>query len=1225
MTKTVKNTPEQQAVLDVVDQNIIVSAQAGAGKTRVLVQRILQYIIRDRVGLDRMLIVTFTKKAANEMKDRIREKLMEALSEEGADRLWIYTQLNNVASANIQTMHAFCLEVLQEHFELIGRDPSFHIINDRKLDRLKDRAMDAVLEEVYLSDNPQVRDFAEVYGFVARRDDQVFRRLIEGLYEISNKQVHPQGWVDKQLAIMAEEEFSRKTFELWFADKLVGPLLEISGDLDDYEVFLHDPYIFEKLDTIIRSDLDLVQSVLFGPALELGVAELRGGGSLKAEAVLARRQDLLDHWRNLPEGVDFVGLRGISKKTKSPEELELKDRVKESRDRIKDRVKQFIEDARGLNEEDFFFENRRMAEDLTLLASFSKSFAHHYGRLKEEENGIDFNDVEHDMIRLLENESVRDLLRDRYCYIFFDEYQDASEVQNHIIGRISRETNLFFVGDIKQSIYGFRLAEPKNFLDRYDQYLRERKSRALDLTANFRSLPAILNFVNFVFCPLMTAERTGIAFDSATHRSNAKLGDEDKRGLVSLVLLEEEKVEEEEEQPVRSSLDDISSQAFYLAHKIKEKVGEGANYSDFAILFRTKHRIFQYERILEEFHIPYYSDSKTVEMDSTEVLVFIQLLTLIDNGQIDLALLSSLSSIVGNFSDEELARIRAFSPDSSFFLAMKIYQEGETGGGNLENSTVGPAVDPALQEKIGYFLDRVKGWRKDLKKMRLSDFVWKLLLDSGIYFFASSMPDGENRRENLNTILRLAGEYEADMDSSLLGFLHYLEGRADGGADATPASDLSEQDNVVRLMTIHKSKGLEFPVVFIVEMQKKFNRSSSALPLTYHKELGLALQKRYWDESLGLTVKGETRRQVLIKDRIIADDLAEEMRVLYVGMTRAERELYLLGEAGNLNEYLVKGRNSDLIRDLDSGGSYQDWLVSILSHDRVLQKVLTAGSDLEPELPTATKDFYGLSDGKPLPQLLVLLDKGAAYRTLSGARRIDKANQRVLLSDGLEEIVDFRYPYLDQTRLALKNTVSRISKKNLAHDGYFKDWPELEKVERVIREERSGPLFLQDRRRISPAEWGSLMHFALQLLPLKEYDGSSLTAELDSLSDRLAFTDEERAALDEGLLLGFFQSDLGREVIAHRDSVRREVAFTMILNPGHEDVSVDGQIDLFYEKEGRLHIVDFKTDRQADPNKYKLQMELYRQGLAKAYPDKPPASASLYWIRHRRADRFYFD
>lgn len=1210
MKKEHDNTPEQQAVLDIENENIIVSAQAGAGKTRVLVQRILQYILKEKVSLENMLIVTFTKKAANEMKDRIRKTLMEALDKEGADAVWIYTQLNNVASANIQTMHAFCLEVLQEHFDLLGRDPSFRILNEKTLGQLQEQAMNEVLDKIYQTEEQDIAEFAEVYGFTKRKSDEPLRELISRLYSIANNQTFPEEWLDQEIARMGSDQYSEETYNIWYNEFIVSELVNLAYSMQSYGQHMDDFAIVDKVKDVIEADLVYLTTLFYHPYIPFHPDGVRPSDFED------KGNKLKEKWELLPDTIKFDRFPTIRKDTLDHFELALKELVQAERKSLKAQADGLISSIKGLLNTDIKQENLMMQEVLSILAGLAKDYGAAYTAAKDEENGIDFADIEHDMVKLLERESVVNELKDRYAYIFFDEYQDASGIQNYIVEKISRKDNLFFVGDIKQSIYGFRLAEPKNFMDRYYTYSQEGfGNKALDLTANFRSMPVILRFINFIFSPLMTEERGSIPFDTDTHRSNSKKDDLKKIGSVNVVILEDkvggDEDEEDDDRPA-SALDGISSQAFYVAQKIQELVQQGRSYKDFAILFRTKHRIFQFERILNEFNIPFYSDSETVKATSTEAAVFIQLLRLIDNGRIDLTLLSSLSSIAGGFSDEELGNIRVAYQETSFHESFYAYANDEE------------PKDSILQAKIRRFLEKIEGWRKLMKRTRLSDFIWTVLIESGLYAFYSSLLEGEARRENLNAIVRIAKEYEHEASASLFGFLRYLETEDGKNGETLPtASDLSEEDNVVRLMTIHKSKGLEFPIVFIVEIERESRDQTAKEIISSHSRLGLSIRRKYIDVDSGLIVNARPIRQNLIRRINRTEDIQEQMRVLYVAMTRAEDQLYLVGQVDDMEKVFDKPKGVNLDSRLDNGTSYMQWILSVLLNDHLLRERATVGSNLSMEIPLATDDYFdlqGLSSMKD--QINIIFDEGSKYREITPTTSSSSKDKDLGNTGELVKLLDYPYPHQKEVSYPIKNTVSEISKKNQTLDDHFKEWPRYQDSPSFEREERRPPLFIEESKSVSPAEWGSRMHLAFQLLPVKDYNAQTLAESLDSLVERELLTQEERASLDEGLILNFFKSELGRDIIDNGESVLRETAFTMIHNIDGVNINIDGQIDLVYEKDDKLYLVDFKTDRSPIAEKYRDQLYFYTEAIKRAYPNKKVETASLYWVRSGQVSVF---
>ncbi|MDY3051986.1 MAG: UvrD-helicase domain-containing protein [Ndongobacter sp.] len=1198
-------TEEQQRVLDVRQKNVIVSAQAGAGKTRVLVERILNLVEQEHVPLSEQLIVTFTNKAANEMKDRIRSGLAERAAKAGADRPWMLSQLHCVTSANIQTMHAFSLEILQEFFDRLGRDPGFHILEEQKLTRLRDRAMDELLADCYRENDAATMAFFEAYGFSKRRSDEPLKELIYALYFQAQKQLFPELWLEEQKTRLGSEEEVQELWQYWLQERIVRPLSDMLLLLQRIHELLESPLAPEKYVTFFCEEDQRLKRCL--------LAEWRPEALAKQPISVQTLRNELCVWaqNRVPElaarltGVRFERLPAVSKKELSEHGYseEIMQAVKECRKQIKELVTPMSEHLQEMSLEALRAQNQSLIRPMSCLIELTNRFAGLYQAEKAMENGVDFSDVEHEMVALVGQEEIQQILKRRFRYIFFDEYQDSSAIQDYIVECIRREDNLFFVGDIKQSIYAFRQARPQNFLERYERYQKGAQNCALDLTSNFRSRPAILHFVNFLFDRLMTPELGDVLYATPIHRSVPRLSPEPFAGEVHIALLEEASVQEDEE-AVRAHFDEISSEAFYVAHEIQRLVAEGAHFRDCAILFRTKRRMADFESVLQHFGIPYYTDSPSKHTLALEIQLFFQLLRVIDNERQDVPLLAVLSSAAVGLSDEALAAIRIAYPENSFCDALHLYSAEK------KDETA---------KRVCAFLAQLRHFRLLQRQMSLSQFSWQVLLESGLYSFFSGLSNGEERRENLHSVLSWMESLEAEGALSLFDFLQYVQSeRRKSEAELPTAAALSEEDDVVRLMTIHKSKGLEFANVFLVELNRAFYSDGRGAALRVHMDGGAALPLIRIDEQTGVSLRKKTLRQLYLEDLIRREQRSEAVRVLYVALTRAMERLFLVGSAKKLDRLLTQSSGRLLQDQFETDNSYMAWIVHRLLYDRVAQQ--SVSGDLADRLPkVGIEDYYAGWDKEQI---------GIFFTVSDGERYRNRSAQRVGVSEELKpeealwngaDIFSFEYAYQSDTKQPIKRTVSEIAQKNRLLDAHYRDWPKWAGFSEVSEEQpalgaRSAPRFIQGSVRFSPAEWGSRMHAALQRLPVRPYTAEQMTRALDEFVEDEYMTAEERASLDEQALCAFYGSALGQR-IQHATRCERERAFTMRFSDETGESAVDGQIDLFFEEANEWVIVDFKTDRRIHPEDYEVQMAFYLRGLERA-TGKRVKEVCLYWLHH---------
>lgn len=1208
-------TSEQLEVVEAKNKNLIISAQAGAGKTAVLVEKVVGEILEDdpnvekKRGLDRLLIVTFTKKAANSLKEKIRARLISMLRDEDdpGRRKIILRQLGLIPSAHIQTLHAFCYEIIRSYYVYLAMDPAFHIADSKVLKQIQDKALDDCLNRAYLSDDGDLLEFIELYGLNARKNDQPLRELILKMSEEMSQKEDPETWLEESIQRISTEEYSIETVQ-GIKDKVIERALK--SYLSAYRSFLQrarqalpDKYAL----SIENEPGDFAQAI--EEAMDGNTDKLRAFKSPRASS--------------------------ISEKEYGPEVVSIKDRFNEERKRIKDSVKGITEFCLNFTTEKLEKENLLMQKYLEILATLVMDYRKNLQKRKADIGAIDFNDIEHLMLRLMENKEALDKLKNQFLSIYFDEYQDASEIQNIIIEKLAGKDNLFFVGDVKQSIYGFRQARPDNFLKRVDRYKTEKSrggaSDAMFLTYNFRSEYNILNFVNICFDRLMTEDRGGLVYNSPEQRARCgklEFGDRaEKKGQVKFVLLDTDEPDEDPEgeqnqedfKEGRDYINEKSPEAFYLARSIKEYLYESPDhkYSDIVVLFRKNKAIAEFDYVLNYFGIPTYVDSDKSYMDSIEKDLAINLLKVVDRGNEDIALLSILSSKVGDFSDGDLASIRAFYPKSSFSAAFNNMVEGGEFRGRDKINPELLASYEEIRDKVEAFQERITAWRRDLNTMPLENFVSKLFDESGLYDFSASLDHGSERRQNLDLLLRVAQQYEAEGGADLFGLISRLEeDESSSGQDMKPAGELSEADNVVRLMTIHASKGLDSEVIYIVDLSASFFGKTRS-PYDISADMGPALAIREIDRDSGAPVQYPSYRLNFQKDYQISKEIDEEVRIFYTAMTRPKSRLIMIGHSNRVDQLL--DRDAHISRDelenrLANSKSFLEWLANIVNS---LEK-LPEGFELFVE----SADKYRPWDGK-----------------------IGQDEDRDLPEEDKEvepylagRVLGYRYEHGPASRAPIKESVSRLAKGIIASYVQLPDRDE--NIDPIEREsDLKIPEFMSGERPLTGAEMGSLLHYSLQVLPIRPYEPDELKKELDELIEKNILDETEVKALDTGLLLKFYNSDLGKTLCKLGDRVIREKAFSYrikykdlpktfpeeLRNGEFSDlyVTVDGRVDLFAElspeEGGGLLLLDFKSDRKMNSDHYRAQIDLYRAALEAAY-GKPVTHAYLYWLRFGRLE-----
>lgn len=1251
----VQFTEEQKKVVEERDRNLLVSAQAGAGKTAVLVERVIREILNDGQSLKNMLIVTFTNKAANSLKEKIREALTGALRADREPpltpeaRYRLFDQVNSLASANIQTLHAFCYEKIQEHFDRLDMDPGVHIIEAKALAELKGRAMDDLMETVYTERDPEVMAFIEAYGLSNRRTDAPLRTMIDRLVACMDQVSEPEDWARARIDRLGSPEDVEENFQA-YRDFLVLPLL--TSYIKEYEIFLGQA----------EEDLGTVD-----PGLGRAYVEaLEGEPAYYREAVFAYFSGDPSLIQSPPS---FKALT-VSKKY-GEEAVAIKDSFKKSRDRLRRRKEELVTAVKKADKEVLAQEGERIKASLTILVDLALDYKSRLQALKKENRAISFDDMEHLMVRLLDMEDLRKEFQDRYRSIYFDEYQDASDLQNTIIERLAGDRGrLFFVGDIKQSIYAFRKAQPRNFLARMAAYEDEGDDRslALFLTYNFRSEKNVLDFINDVFDPLMVPERGEVLYRSPGQRGRVNLPAQERAkedwekgilpGQVELVLLNQEKEEEDEEDEVTGEGEEYINEkpagAFYLARWIKKYLAESPDHSyrDITVLFRKNIASLNYDYVLRYFGIPTHTDLGSVDMEATELAIALNLLKVIDNAREDLPLLSVLSSYIGGWSDDDLASVRIFYPRGSFSDAFfDLLEEEEVDG---DRDSIGLSYE-ALRDQALEFWSGILALRKAQDLMPLAEFVAYVFRSSGFYDYVQALDHGGERKENLHVLLRYAELYEGEGRSDLTGMIRRLEEETgSGGEGMNPANDLSESDNVVRLMTIHGSKGLDAKVVVLADLAARFHGKSSA-PYSFSTEEGLSLADRREDPETGKILEGPSIRLDLDKSRRLDRERDEEVRIFYVALTRAISRLVLIGGGKDLAEAFLRplARNEEEVQfELDQGRSFQDWLITLLRHDRSAWTRArgTIGQDLKnrairlPEGSAFPDDR--LEDGRPKDGFSLVIEEEGAYRPWDGespeagetlAPDQDEDGELGDLWSRAEEIMAFTYPDTQGRIQPIKKSVTELVSRE--KESRLRGWGPGE-GQSGQSDPLSVPDFIRTSGNIQGADYGSIIHNILQALPIRPYSPEELEGEIRGLVDRAYLTQEEVAGIDIDQVLHFYHSPLGKRLWAMGPAVRREEAFTLRikekdlppgLRPGEGQfgegtLTIDGRMDLYVdlEKTGEgkkgLLLLDFKTDRTMVKDRYTDQVKLYALALEKAL-GKPVVEAYLYWVRHGKADR----
>ena len=1129
-------TEQQKDAIKARGQNLLVSAAAGSGKTAVLTERVAK-LAEEGTDLSRMLIITFTNAAAAEMKQRISDRV----------------PLSVLTKYSISTFNKFAIEIYKSYYHVIGMPPGLAVCDEYKQEILKSEALDEMFEELFETDNEDFREFLR--SSCSAKNNDAARGMITSLYDFTRSMPDPDGW----LSAVSEKCFVPEELARYAA-------AVSAADIDTAAK------LFEEADSLLGKDPSAMPKLR---ALNLDDAS-------RISAIC----DLLKEGRVREAVQAFTGLKYNTIKAAKAEEaayLPVKDEIKELREKAKKLVRDAMAGAAGADEVLLAKEQEILQPHVRRLCAFTADFAARYSKKKLSAGLMDFSDAEHFALRILEDEAVRAELQEKYEYIFVDEYQDSNYVQEELVRRISRGNNVFRVGDVKQSIYKFRLAEPEIFIEKYKFFKTgaDPLSRVIDLNSNFRSKPEVIDLVNSVFSRVMTEDTAGMEYDEDAALVAGAPYEGPYRYQPKLCLIPRKPDEDEDATgPADETIAEMKAEeleAINAARLIKQYHGRIINtkdgdrplkYSDMAILLRfakSRGEVF-YEKLTEQ-GIPVYLERGEGYFDTPEIKVLLSLLKITDDPRQDVELLSVMHFPSQGFSSAELAEIRLFDKDRkrSFYDVMRAFAAEEQLGMGLfpqdrENSRA------LLQEKVRAFLARLSVWHEKAAALPLGDLVWELMHESGIASYAQALPGGQQRIANLRAMADRAESYESETAGGIGGFVSYIEMIAGSGkVDTGQVRLLTQADDVVRIMTVHKSKGLEFPLVILAGLGGPFRGRPDYLPLRRHRDLGISL--KISDPGRGIRSTPESFR--IIESRLKSEEFAENVRILYVAMTRA-RDILLMS-AVSPDAYKLSAHRPLY---LGSGRSFMKNYLSM-----VLPSVPASCLELVP--------FGQAADGP---------GHEAADSIRSGIEHGFAVDSSALPASEEELRRRIEYPYAPDPASMKKRkySVSEILE---------------EQAPPIYTAGSDDPVRLPKKPgALTGAEKGSAYHCVMEHIPFtpEGKDAESIARFIEDLRQRNILTGDEAEAVDPQRIAAFFATELARRAMVS-EALFRETPFVMRTILDGREVFVQGVIDCFFEEDGEYVLLDYKsnyTDRD-DPegSKEKLrqhylpQLSLYKEAL----------------------------
>lgn len=1090
-------TAEQRRAIE-TPGSLIVSAAAGSGKTAVLTERIARHIL-EGASPDDLLVVTFTRAAAAEMKKRIGDRLSAlAAQQQGDEAARLYAAAESIGRANISTIDGFCSHVLRRHFDIAGLDPAFRAGEEAENLALRQEALDELMERYYAQKG--FSDLVDAFGEEAEFSAQFLR-----LYEFIMAQPEPMEWLKEAID---KYDIAEDALPLCPAaeEYLKGLKVRLGACMD----------ILRSRRDEIAEDYPKTAAILDDDLTQLGGALL---------------QKSLRGYANQLSACAFAtfSMRGAEKSYSKY--------VKNPRDDMKKEVQKHI----ALSGKPIGRQAKLIAGIkplLDMLYSFTGDFIALYSEKKEQAGIIDYADMEHIALGLLRLPAVAKEYRDRFSFVFIDEYQDCSPLQNALFSALARPDNLFIVGDVKQSIYGFRMAEPTMFTERIDEF--SRRDAALHLSANFRSSNEVIEGVNSIFTPIMTRETGGVDYDETARLVHGRR-DASPGGMELHVISRSAPLDtgDAADENTEEQLLAAEAEALFAAGRIRELLGESFTdrkgntrnykYSDIVILHSSPKNVAEaWVRTLSREGIPVYAELTGGYFDAIEVQIFLNLLAIIDNPLQDIPLISVLRSPIGGFSTEELITLRADCREGLFYEALR----------------AGADRDTPLGHKAGGFLGRLKRWRAQGELYDITELIAMLLEDTGFENYVSALPGGQSRRANLETLIKNAGIY-SNSGHGIRGFLRFMEKARSG--DSLGAAQIASA-NVVRLISIHKSKGLEFPAVILGGLSVNFNKKSRSSVLVLDSSLGIGLK----------AARGSSRELNLyhsaIAERIWRREISERMRLLYVAMTRASEKLIMLCSFREVEKGLGAGRIPVTPNTCSGAERFADWILPVLFSS-------PSGNPL--------REYLGMPPLSGHKTILCAIHPTLQISALGAAlpREEYLAFTRQAIEEGpgeYAELFAWRYPYGADTVLPSKISVSQLI-GNLPELGQYPDFMRDSMAERAVSR-------------------GTAAHKLMEHLPIAKHTFASVNACLKELTDRGTLTKKEAEGIYAANIVDFFSKGLGSRMLAS-PRVERELAFNHRVKANSvfdadtdETLLLQGIIDCCFIEGGGWVLIDYKTD-----------------------------------------------
>lgn len=1171
-----KWTNEQLSAITQKGNNILVAAAAGSGKTTVLVERIIRKIINDNVDIDKILVVTFTNAAASEMRERILTALYKQIDEDPLNQR-LRKQIVLLNKASICTIDAFCLDIIRNNFFEIGASSNFRIADNTELELLKQEAIEETFEELYLENDDEFNKLIELYA--GYKDDENLKNIILKIHNYIQSAPFPEDWLEEQI-----EKFNMSNIEDFSQTEWGKIILKNFRD----EV-LNSIQILESS----KHQLDMITEL---SKFSLVVAD-----------DINQLKFLEQNWDNWERAYEIANnLKFKTWPTDKKVVSNLKEDTKKARDNVKKRISKAVSQTFIYNTEEAVEDINAMYPILKKIKDVTLKFMEKFSEKKSNKNIMDFSDIEHYALKILlkkdengiyQKTEVAKKYEEKFNEIAIDEYQDSNLVQEYILTSISNGKNIFMVGDVKQSIYRFRQAKPELFLDKYQKYGLEPNEygQKIKLFKNFRSRENILDTTNLIFSDIMSADFGEIEYDESEYLNlgatyeeptgNVEFAGKTELDIIDLKKEENEDGEEIEEDNSSELIEKTEIEAKFVANRIQElikskyqvydrKTGyRDITYKDIVILLRaTSNTANVFEKELLNLNIPVFSDQAENYLESIEIRTITSLLKIIDNPYRDIPLVTVMRSIIGDFTDNELIEIRLTQNEGYFYDSLK-------------EAKASPKIDGKLKEKVINFLDKLNKWREEERYLPLNEFIQKIYEETDYYNYVRLMPNGQVRKANLKMLLDRAKDYEKISFKGLFNFIRYLEKVKSSNSDLSSAKVIGENENVVRIMSIHKSKGLEFPVAIISRTDKKFNQKDLNESILLHQDIGFGMQYINYDRKIEYTTA--TKEAIKIKTK--EESIAEEMRILYVALTRAKEKLIITGVENDFTKSIDQKKELLEIYEKENDKINHLVLKKYLSYLEWIELVYLNHQDIENQITLnkiAKKDVLKAEENQEEQE----------KKNIELPEKIDY--------EKINEILNWQYKYKEMTNIQSKMSVTKI--KELKNN-------EAQNQQHI----EIKPKFMLDKTKVSSAERGTITHLILQKLDFtKEYSREELAQFVNNLCTKNIITQIQKDSINIEKIYQIINTQFIKN-LKNAKEIKKETPFYTYINTkeiyntqNSENILVQGIIDLYYiNQQNEVILVDYKTDYVEGSgeeliDKYKVQLEIYKKALEESLKEK---------------------